>query len=239
MRLVFSVSAFCSLLLVATPAVPMSQATSTDPRLSSVESVRCLATLVDALVAIHQIQERYDALPQDDFVSRMTTLRLLSGESAVRQSAMKPCGTSKLENIRESAQTAGMVFERYRAVFDGNVKIYEDMVRILTVPHALTEVESKTIAESRISGSRLSALFAQLSDLLKDAATLAFASTIIEAPGDAQHTALDMTSTERDRFRRDLRSGFGEIKNRKTVSGVEQAALVLVVQFEQEWRLAK
>jgi hypothetical protein len=194
----------------------------------------------NTVLAIHQIQKRYDVLAQDDFVSRMTTLRLLSGESSVRQLAMKPCATSKVENIREPAVTAAMVFERYRGAFDRNVALYEDMVRIFTVPHALTDAESKTIAQSRITASQLSAMFAQLSEILKDAASLAFVSAVVQAPGDPEHTALNMTSGERERFRADLRRGFGDLAKQKTVSGVEQAALALIVYFDdQSWRLAK
>lgn len=224
---------------VQTQSVSTARSIADNPRLSTVESVRCLATLTDALVAIHHLQKRSADLAQDDFVGRMTVLRLLSGESAVRQLSLRPCGDSKNDNVRESTRTAAAVFERYQKVFDGNVALYEQLVRVFTIPHTLTDAESKALAENRISASQLAARFAQLSDLLKDAATVAFAATITEAPGDPEHIALNMTSSERDSFRSDLGNAFGDIANQNIVAGVEQAALVLVVQFGQDWRLAK
>jgi hypothetical protein len=213
------------------------QAVADNPAISKVESVRYLGTFIESLADLHGLQEHYDGLANDDFVGRMAQLRVMAAEADVAARGLEPFTHSESDNIKESAAAARDVCGMYKGVFEQNVKLYEQMVRIFTIPHELTESESQAIAEGRISTSKLSATFTEASDLLKTVATLAFASVIVPAPGD--HIALDMSAAEKAGFIKRMHRDFGALDKQKTLRGPDIAAFVIMVTFDKDWLLSR
>jgi hypothetical protein len=99
--------------------------------------------------------------------------------------------------------------------------------------------ETKTIAEMRITGSKISASFTQASDLLNTVATLAFSSIIVTAPGDQDHVALDSTASEKAACIARLRRNVGDLGKQDTLPGADLAGHTLMLAFDQDWRLAR
>jgi hypothetical protein len=213
------------------------QAVAANPVLSDVESVRFLGTFIDCLTSLHRGQVRYNSLKNDDLVGRMTELRGMTSDADLSARRIDPFTLSKNDTIRQAADGAKTVFSHYKSVFERNVALYEQLVRIFTVPHELTDAETSAIAEARITGSKLGAEFSQASDLLKDVALLVFASTIVPAPGD--HVALDMSQAEKHGFVSRLHRDFGGLENQSTVAGPDIAALSILINFNKDWRLAR
>src|SRR5262249_11367950 len=54
-----------------------------NPILSDVESIRYLGTFINVLARLHRMQHQLDGLMEDDFVGRMTQLRLMATEADV------------------------------------------------------------------------------------------------------------------------------------------------------------
>jgi hypothetical protein len=207
--------------------------------LSDVESVRYVATFIEALSTAHMDRAKLDALRNDDFGGRMAQRRVMAGELDVAARTLQPFRSSKNESISKSAEAGGQALAVYKVIFDKHRGIYEQMVRIFTVPHELSESERNTIAEMRITASEVAANFRQASELLKTVATLAFSSTIISAPGDETHIALDLSTNEKAEFMAILRRDFGDLGQESSLAGAEMAAFVLIVAFEPRWRLAR
>jgi len=163
----------------------------------------------------------------------------MSVEADVWAQALAPFAKSTNETMRDAADSAVTVFKTYRGIYVQNVQLYEGLVRITTVPHQLTDDETKSLAEARITASQIAARYAEVSDLLRVTAKLAFASVIVPAPNDSDQVALDMNAAERAACSSDLRRAFGALERQKSVAGVDQAALVLIAAFNQDWRLAR
>jgi hypothetical protein len=243
-RLVSSLGAACIVLSsVGVAAGPQSlaqreaQAVTDNPLLSTVESVRYLGAFINSLASLHRLLSRYDALPSGDYVGRMTQLRVLAAEAQVCAQTLEPFTGSKDDNIQKSAETARDTFGIYKQLFDDNVQVYEQLVRILTIPHELTPRDGAAFAETRISARKMGAAFTGASDLLKVNATVAFASVIVPAPDD--HVALDMSAADKKGFIRRLRQEFGELDKQKMLWGPDIAALVIMLHFEKDWLFAR
>ncbi len=244
MRLLASRICVFLLVVLVTGSAPTAaqhngDAVADNPALSNVESVRYLGAFINALATFHRRQRALDALKTDDFVGRMTQLRLMAADAVVSGKTLEPFSHSKNERIADAAAAASEAFVQYKSIFEVNIALDERLVRVFTVPHELTESETKAIAESRIQASQISALFAQASELLRDAAMLAFASAIVPAPGDAGHIALDMSAAQKGGFIKRLHRDFGELGKEKTLSGADLAAFTIMVKFEEDWRLAR
>ena len=238
------VAVACFLTIALTPAAfgqtvqeREAQAIADNPTLSKVDSVRFLGTLVNCLAGLHGRQVRYDAVPETDFVGRMTQLRLMASEADVAARTIEPFIKPGNDNIQKAAETANTVFLIYKSVFEKNVALYEDLVRIFTIPHKLTDREESVIAEGNITASKIGAQFAEASDLLRLAATLAFASAIVPAPGD--HIALDMSKSEKLGFINRLHRDFDGLDKQSTLAGPDVAAFSLMTSFDKDWLLAR
>jgi hypothetical protein len=221
------------------PATEQQNIGSANPILSSVESVRYLATFIDVLANFHAMQGQLDTLSEDDLFGRMAQLRVMASEADLASKTFADFKRSKNDAIRQSADGSADVFEGFKTLFGFAMGLYEQLIRLTATPHDLTEKEAKNLAESRITGSKLAAAFTEEWAALKTSAMLAFGSVVVPAPGDPDHVALDMSAAEKSAFTRQLRRDFGALDKQKTLAGPDLAAFAIVSTFNQNWRLAR